>query len=325
MDFLPQKGNLMNPNSTQPKLGRWQASKSLARSAWHVLKLDKRLVGLPIFSSVIAVVLAVIVGAVFFFTSSFTERADGLEMTGPLVNFSWISVAFYLAIYLLFTFVATYFSAALISGLLQRFQGKSPTVKSSLKTANEHISSLIMFSILTGVIGYILQAIEERVPLAGKVTTWLVGGAWSIASMFALPVIVSSKEKIGPFRATKKSIQIIKKTWGETAILSVGIGLVALISVVAFIATMTAIGALTSYVVSSIGANNLVVGVSLGAVGLVGVVGLIALGLVFTMLSSIVKAAIYHYATTGESPEGFEKEIIRSSFTPKKASKVFSA
>lgn len=313
----------MNSNSTQPKLSRWQTSKSLARSAWHVLKLDKGLVGLPIISAIIAVIISVVVGAAFFLTSSFTESNNGIEMTGPLMNVSWISIIFYLAVYLLLTFVATYFSAALVAGLLQRFQGKSPTVKSSLKMANENISSLIKFSVLTGVIGYVLQAIEEHVPLAGKVTTWLVGGAWSIASMFALPVIVSSKEKIGPFKATRKSINIIKKTWGETAILNVGIGLVALLSIVTFIAVMTAIGALTAYVVSAASASNLVVGVSFGAVGVVGVIGLVAMALLFTMLSSIVKAAIYHYATTGESPEGFEKEIVRASFTPEKASKVF--
>lgn len=315
----------MNPETTTPTKNRWQISQSLARSAWNTLKLDRKLVGIPVISTGLTIALAFIVGLIIALTSTFENGLSEAFISGPLLSLSWVSLLFYFGLYILFTFIGTYFSAALIAGLLMRFRGEVPTVSSAMAAARKNIGSLFMFSFLAGTLGYILQVIEDRVPLAGQIAALIVGAAWSVASMFALPVIVTSREKIGPIAATKQSFGIIKKTWGETAILSVGIGLVAAISVITFIITMAAIGTLVGYIVSSTQASSLITGISLGAVGFVGVVGILGMALLFTMLSAVVKTAIYHYATTGEVPESFEKDILRASFTQKKARGVFGA
>lgn len=264
----------------------------------------------------------------FVTTTNFTPTtaADGstLLYSGPLIDPTWVSVVFYATLYLTLTFITTYFSAALVAGLLQRFKGEQPTVKSAFSTANTHISSLFRLSLLTATIGFVLQSIEDRVPLAGKIATWIAGAAWSVASMFAIPAIVSTTENIGPINATRRSVDIIKKTWGETVILSIGIGLVSMLSIIAFMVTMGAAGILTASILSTTSAGTAVIGVSLGAIGLVGFVGLVGLTLLFTMLSAVVKAAIFHYATTGQAPQGFEQDILRASFTPKKARGVFA-
>lgn len=319
----------MNSESTVPTRSRWQTSKSLARSAWRVLKLDSKLAGIPLLSAAVTLIVAIAAGAIVLMTSNFnvvvTPNASSAVLAGPLSDPSWISALFYITVYLTLTFIGTYFSAALVAGLLQRFRGETPTVRSSLAAARAHIGPLLRFSIVTGTIGYILQAIEERVPLAGKIATTIAGAAWSVASMFAVPVIVSDKGNIGPFAATRRSVDVIKKTWGETVILSAGIGLVSLLSIMAFMATFVLIGILTASVVSAAGASGTTVGMSVGVVGVVGIIGLIGLTLLFTVLSAVVKAAIFHYATTGEAPEGFERDILRASFTPKKARGIFAS
>lgn len=315
----------MDQPSTPIKRSRWQTSKSLARSAWNVLKLDRKLAGIPLLSAGITILLAIILGATILLIASTQETANGSVLPSIFTDVTWQTLVFYAGIYLLFTFITTYFSGALIAGLLQRFSGESPTMKSSLDAARAHIGSLLKFSLLTGTIGYLLQLLEEKMPLAGKIATWVLGAAWSIASMFAIPVIVSSKKKIGPFEATRESAGVIKKTWGETLVLDVGIGLVAILSMVVYFVTMAGIGALTAFILDTSGAGSLATGIGLGSVGFLGVVGLMVLVIVFTMMSATVKAAIYHYATTGEAPEGFEQEIIRASFTPAKARGVFGS
>lgn len=65
---------------------------------------------------------------------------------------------------------------------------------------------------------------------------------------------------------------------------------------------------------------GLVVQIGFSVVGM----GVIALILLFSTLSGIVKAALYHYATTGESPTTFNKNLLKASMTPKKAKKIFA-
>lgn len=313
----------MNHETTQHNLSRWATSKSLARSAWRVLKLDNKLAKIPLLSALATLTLAAIAGLVVLFTTRYTQTGSDFTVAGPLVSASWVALLFYAVVYFALTFVGVYFSAALIAGLLERYKGGAPTVRSALAAAHAHRVSLLKFSMLTGTVGYVLQAVEEHSPLAGRVATWVVGAAWSVASMFAVPVIVSGKEEVGPLAATRQSVEIIKKTWGESAILTVGVGLVAALTTGLFVFVMAALGFIGSIVLTAVHASSVAVGVGAGALGFVAVLGICGLALLFTLLSAVVKAAIYHYATTGETPAGFERDIIRSSFTTSKARKVF--
>ena len=64
--------------------------------------------------------------------------------------------------------------------------------------------------------------ISERPGLIGKIVIALVGVAWSIATYFAIPVVVI--EGTGPFRAIGRSASTIRKTWGEALVIAVGFG-----------------------------------------------------------------------------------------------------
>jgi hypothetical protein len=145
---------------------------------------------------------------------------------------------------------------------------------------------------------------------------WLAGTAWQIASFFAIPVIVTSPEPIGPINATKQSIGVIKKVWGESLIVSLSIGAISMLSMLAYMLALAVITVLG--VVLSAGAWYFV------ALGVIGFIGLFAGILIFNMMAAFAKAAVYYYATTGESPEMFHKDLLKQAFTPKKAKKIFS-
>ena len=314
--------------SNSPKLSRWQASKSLAKSAWQVLRRDRTLGWLPILSGISVLLILAIAVTLVITTSTFHNGVAGsgeFFMTGPLVDPGVTAVGFYVAVVLLITFVSTLFDGALIAGALQRFGGKTPTVASSLAAARRRLGSLFGFGIFSTIIGTLLRSTEEHVPVFAQISSAIAGAAWAVASMFAIPVIVSSPKKVGPIAATKQSVAVIKKTWGENIILSGGIGIIALLSIVGFFAAVSLIVAVGSAILQGTGASADMMAASFEFFAVVTGIAFVGLIVVLTMISAIIKSAVYHYATTGKAPNAFERDVVQACFTTKKARNVFTA
>lgn len=291
--------------------GKFRDGFAIAKSAWQVLKLDKELVGLQVISAAIATLL---VGASVFLIVLLA--ANGIDLAAWQ---TWQQIGAGIAAYLVFstilTFIVNIFSGAIIHGASQRFNGNDPTIKSSLKGSWAQWRPLALFSLMMATIGLILQLAEEHIPLAGKIAVWLLGAAWSIANVFAVPVIVLSDKKVTPIGATKESVAVIKKVWGQGVGASIGIGFVAALSIVIYLSLASVAIALTTLLDST--------GIMLAGVG-ISILGLLVLILIFSTLSAIAKAALYDYATTGEAPELFSKRLLHDAITPKKARKIFA-
>jgi hypothetical protein len=132
-----------------------------------------------------------------------------------------------------------------------------------------------------------------------------------------LPIIVMEEKNVMPLQATKKSVAMIRQVWGESAVAQVGISVVTFLVTVIYLMTASILAA----VVAAAGVTSIGVWIGLAALG---IIGLLFLSLIFTVLGGIVKAAIYYYATTGESPETFNRELLRTAMTTKKARTIFS-
>jgi hypothetical protein len=183
-----------------------------------------------------------------------------------------------------------------------------------MRAAWKRADSIVLYSVFAGTVGYVLQILEQRLPLAGKIGVWLVNAAWSVATFFAIPVIVTSEVHVGPLDSVRQSVGLIKKVWGESAVSQLAIGLISLL------ATLVYGFLLVGLVVGFAAAGWAPVAIGLSALGFM---GLFALVVVFNVLISISKAAVYHYAVTGESPETFNRELLQTAMTPKKARKLF--
>lgn len=290
----------------------WQ----LVLSSWQVLRLDKELVVLPVIGYVVALLaIAGIVALPFaFFTIASSTGTGGLtnySYTAPI----WLNVIIGITVYFVVTLVSNFFSGAIIYGATQRFNGHNPTITSSLTGAKRRFLPLAGFSLLMSTVGLALQTLEERLPFAGALAVWLLNAAWSIANIFAVPIIVLSDHNVHPLDATKESVKIIKKVWGEGVTANVGIGLIGLLSMVSFMMVLfllTALGA-AAHVPAFLG----VIGFGLA------VVLLFSLLLILIALSSITKAAVYHYAVTGRAPQMFNTELLHATISPKRARRIF--
>lgn len=306
-------------------LTKLKKSELLARGAWRSLMLDKKLVTIPLISfgfSMIVLALFIAIaavnpsGAVYTYSGQNTTSNTTFDLSIKPLGY---------AMFILFGVLASIASGVSIGavtyGALQRFRGSSPTVKDCFRAAWRHKAALLGFILFSYTIGLIINELANRIPYVGSiVVSWLAGAAWGIASFFAIPIIVDDEKYNNPISATKKSLAIIKQIWGESLILAVGLGAFQFLVVILYSA-LVMVGAMAVAILGNFMPSVLIPGIILAAIS---VVGLAAIAFMFTMLEMFVKAALYYYATTGESPATFDKNILRQAFTPKKAKKVFS-
>lgn len=303
----------MNTNLEERKIGRFRRSVILTKSAWNVLRLDKELLTLPLIGTLISlpIIVLAVIGSILvekgrIVTISQTNNSE--------YKASWHFIAVFMVTGLLIGIVANFIAVAVSRAALDRFEGKDPTVRGSLVAARARMKAILLFTMLSTGIGLVLSVIRDRVPFAGKVLTWIGDTAWAVASFFVIPMIAHEEAHIGPISATKRSIGLIRRVWGESLIVNLGISLIALLSFV----TMSMVG-----VAATIGAT--MVNTALGfTVGALSVLGMLVLVIIFSVLSSIAKTAVYYWAETGVTPETFNKDLMRQAFTPKKARRLFS-
>jgi hypothetical protein len=65
------------------------------------------------------------------------------------------------------------------------------------------------------VVGTVLQAVESRLGVFGRLLGFLGGLAWAVASFLVIPVLAF--EDLGPIEALKQSSHLIKTTFGTIA------------------------------------------------------------------------------------------------------------
>ena len=323
MEPAPAAQPIAPATAPAPKIGRIRRGWLLTKSSWHVLRLDKELTALPFISFVVAVIALIPFGLILWQTTDVidsTTRAITVEepiYQSSLADWQFLILGF--LAYFITTLVANIFGGAVIYGATQRFRGGDPTLKTSIDGSLRKIRPLILFSLMMTTVGLFFQILEDRLPFAGALAAWLFDAAWNIANIFAIPVIVLSENNVQPLAATKQSVQVIKKVWGEGIVMNIGIGIIAVIT---YIVYMLVAGA-ASMLAYGLGGSE-TISAPLIAVGTLSVLGFVALILIFTTLGSIAKAALYHYAMTGIAPGPFDKDLLRTSMTPKKARKTFS-
>lgn len=210
-------------------------------------------------------------------------------------------------------FIATFFNVCVVYTTKIRFEGGNATFGESIKFAFSRLSLIFQWSLLSASVGLLLRILHQLASNLGKIGQLvanilisLLGMAWSIVTIFVVPVLVY--EGLGPIDAIKKSTQVIKKTWGESLIKALGLGLVQFL---VFVILIIASGALTFVLSSAFDTIGLLIGIS------VGVLLLLLTGLVFTVASTIFNTALYVYANNNLIASGFNEEVVRGAFKQK--------
>jgi hypothetical protein len=281
-------------------MSRFARSWELIRASGSVLRQDKELLLFPLFSAIAALLVAASFLIPLFISGTFDRLDSGSSDTGL-----WIIVfLFYLTQY----FVIFFFNAALIGAALIRLDGGDPTLADGFRIASSRFMQILGYAAIAATVGLILRVIEERAGFIGRWIAGLIGLAFTVSTFLTVPLLVT--QNMGPVDAIKESASLLKKTWGENIIGNGGMGLVFSLGYIAVIG----IGVFFVYLTAQTGNAPLII-LTTGLTAL----AVIALALIQSALQGVYAAALYRYATDGESGAAvFSASVLETAFKPKR-------
>lgn len=282
--------------------GRFARSWTLMKASADVLRSDKSLLMFPLASSICCLIVAasflIPIIAAMMAAGDVAEQGHRMTAGGYVLMF-----LFYLAQY----FVIIFFNTALAGAALARLRGEDASFGDGMAIARSRIVSIFGYALIAATVGLVLRALQERLGLIGRLVAGFLGLAWTVATFLVVPVLAS--QDVGPTEAISRSVELLKRTWGENIIGNAGIGVVfgLLMFVAVLLSAVLVGGAFATQSVAAIVAAIVIV-----------VVGLTMLGLIQASLQGIYAAALYRYAEDGEVGQGFDQAMLEQAFKPKK-------
>jgi Family of unknown function (DUF6159) len=282
-------------------MGRISRGWELTKQSWEVLKRDMSLMWFPILASVFAILAA----AAIWVPTAITEGVFDDQTANEQNAVFYIATA---AAAYVSTVITIFFNVALAACAVRSMRGEDTKVSEGIKAAMARIGPILGWSLVATTVNLILRALEERVPLAGRIAVWIAGATWAIATFFVIPVV--ALEGTGPVRSLERSAKIVKARWGEGATGAATIG------VVTFLVTLlvVAVGAVGSIVVVDAGLPW--VGYAIMAAAVLAVIGI---SIVSSTLTQIFRVALYEFAVSGQTPGGFDGPMLQAAFKPHRA------
>jgi Family of unknown function (DUF6159) len=169
---------------------------------------------------------------------------------------------------------------------------------------------VLLWSLLAGLVGLIIRKLEERFSFIGRMVLGWIGLAWSVASIFAIPILVREPSLSNPFAVLSKSAETIKRTWGE--MLSGYIGMQGS-NVLFFWASI--LGWLWAGLVAYLLGNPWVLLVA----GVLWLLCLIVYSYVAGVASRVYLCALYLYAADGVVPGPYDASMMAMGWKAKKS------
>jgi len=293
--------------------GKFARSWSLFTSTLQVTWQHKKLLLFPLVSFICSVVI------VLFFLSPALLYPSGHGL-GDLAHWRSLAARFGLdleqrdhpfhpttwfyayasVLYLVSMFVATFANVALYHEIMKALAGGAVSVRAGLQFAGSRLPAILMWSLFAGLVGLIISTLEDRFGWIGRTVMKFVGVVWSVASVFAIPVLIR-EHSANPLVLLRHSATTLQKTWGESLIGYAGITVVSwLAGVISFLLFVLAFA-----LAVTVHYGFLIVLVILAWLG-----AMILLGYLTSIISHVYRCALYVYATEGIVPAPYSAEMM---------------
>jgi len=307
-------------------MGRFERSWRLFKSSILIVIHNKQLLLFPVVTAALTVVMTLFflapaalwpTGHSYMSTAHwdailrtwFRSAGDASAQHGQ-VAFSPLAIAYLAFLYFVSMFLATFFNVGFYSQILAALGGQPVSLAAGLKFACARWKAILMWTLFAGLVGLLIRAVERRFDLVGRIIARLIGVAWSIASVFAIPVIVHEEDCVNPFEVLRRSAGILKRTWGEGLIgyagLAFGNALVLLGSIALVGGAAFASSALNNFWL-------------LGIVLAAWVLGIFAWGYLMNVASLVYKGALYLYAAEGVIPPPYDQDMLNAAWKFRKS------
>jgi hypothetical protein len=314
-----RKDNRKNNSIRRKYMNRFERSWLLFRSSLLVIVRNKELLIFPIFISAATMVILLFFFApaalwptgYSYFSAEHWKAVQhtfftGSNGVGPYsFAFSPVALVYLAFLYFVSMFVATFFNVAFYNEILAALSGEPVSLSRGLKFACSRWQAILMWTLFAGAVGLIIKAIEQRFDIVGRIIARLIGVAWSIASVFVIPVIVREESGLNPVTMLKKSATVLKRTWGEGLIGYIGIGAM---NTLVMIAAAVVIGVAT--VVSAKLNNFWLLGFTVAG----WFVLLVAWFYLMNVASLVFKGALYLYAAEGIVADPYDQNLLDSAW-----------
>jgi hypothetical protein len=204
------------------------------------------------------------------------------------------------AVYLVLTFVTSFFNAALVHQTREVLGGNDASLKAGVAAAWDVKAPLFVWAIISATIGLVINAIENSDSRVARLFGTIFGVAWTLMTFFVIPVIVF--EQTSTKEMFTRSAGTFKQTWGETPISLLGINIVGAIVAVPFVLP---------------GIYLFNIGLGVAGIGLI-LAGVLLSFLISQTLQGVVKTTLYLYARDGKRPDEFDNVDFDSLATESK-------
>jgi hypothetical protein len=286
---------------------RMRTSWELLQTSLRVLRDQPRLFLFPVISGACVLALALVFLApilALFLNAGWASR----DWAGAGQRFNSVFYAYGVVIYLVSMFVGTFFNVAFYNEIIRAFAGETVSLGGGFRFALSRLRAILMWSLLAATVGLIIRAIEERLGWLGRIVMGLLGTVWSVAAVFAIPVIIRRTDS-NPLAVLRDSAATLKRTWGESLIGFVGIrlggaafvfaslvfGMIAVIGMAAFKQPWVLFLAVVVWLIAVLAASFLV-----------------------GIATHVYRCALYVYASEGVVPGPFTAEMMNRGWKVKK-------
>ena len=244
----------------------------------------------------------------FFGTSGSGRRVRGGGGNGN--GGGTLALIYFAVFYFMAMGAATFCNVAFYHEILKALKGEAVSVRAGMQFAVTKWRAILLWTLLVSAVGVVLRSLEKRASVFGNIAIWLIGVAWSVASVFAVPLLIKETETTNPLSLVKKSAATVKKVWGESLIgyvgVSIGCAYVAMFSLVWLAGGI--------YAVLAAGLGGLIP-VVVGSCVLM----IVALSVMTAVASQIFRCALFVYATEGALPSPYNNEMVEAAWKWAKA------
>jgi hypothetical protein len=190
------------------------------------------------------------------------------------------------------TFLGAFFNVALTAAAAACLEGRWLGVAEALREAVRRLRQILVWSLLLVGVGFLINEIASRIPYFGGLVARLLGAAWNLGTIFAIPLLTLDDAE--PLEAVRGSARLIKSKWGE--------GLTGMIGIAAWSALALLPVLFVAVVGFAIARHDPVPGIAVLCVAAASVVGIFAMA---TATRQVFAVALFRYATGVPTP-GFE-------------------
>jgi hypothetical protein len=286
-------------------MNAFSRSWSLTKLSFRVIGQDKELLLFPL----IAMFLSVGYLIALLFPTILLELSRNGSVEWTVADYIVTFIA-----YLGLSFIGTFSNMCIVYTAKKRFEGGDATFGESLGFTLKRIHQVLAWASVSATVGLVFHMIDQAAAKAGVVgkivvgiVRALLGAVWSAITLFVIPSMVY--RGTGPIDAIKDSVRVLRKTWGESLVRSLGFGLVQFAFV--FVGIVAFGGMFAGLVSMDAGSGAMIAAIVLAMVYFVG------LAFVFLLARMIFNTALYAYASEGAMPPGYDRDLLQSAFRAK--------